>query len=259
MLHPKGFTNTTTSFKESFFAGMLTTCGLENTGPESVCEGVVYPMHGSYNHTIARNVKIDQGLANGIAYVTITGTITPAYSSCQGLEVVRTITVKDDEATVRVQDEIVNKSAERQQVCVMYHYNFGFPFLCEHTILKIPSLSVGFKDSFSEKDKANMLEITPPDEAYIPKVYYHSFSSGDNSVRVENSHLGIRADINFSGKSLRFLNQWKMFSKQKYVLALEPCNALPYGRQQQREKGVAQFIEPSERIEFEMSLHFTSV
>lgn len=257
--NPRGYTYISKRFEETFFGGMLTTCGLENTGPESVSEKVVHPMHGSYNHTIAENIQIQQGFDHGVPYVMITGTVAPDSPTCHGLELKRTITIKDDEATVKIHDEVLNNNTERQQVCIMYHYNFGFPFLCEDAILKIPSLSTGFKNSFAEKDKENMLVVTPPDKSYIPKVYYHSFGSGENSVRIENPKLGITADIHFSGKSLRFMNQWKMFAKQTYVLALEPCNALPFGRQRQREMGVAQFIEPLEHIEFDMSLHFLDV
>ncbi len=237
------------------FLGMLTTCGLDNAGPTSLDQGRYYFQHGRLATIAVDDLSVSRDDEAVIVSARTVEYATGDYSFVRR----RKITIGcADIAFIMVEDEVENASGQPQQICLMYHYNFGFPFLDESLKLSIPSRSCRYKGSDDPVDMEDLLKVYPPDASWKAEVTYHVAASEEiNTVRLENRNAAIGVDLSFDGKSLPCFDIWRMFKEREYVLAIEPCNAFPYGRAAQREKGNAEFLDPYSRKKFVTALEFS--
>lgn len=255
--NPSFYTGTDQSRRENFFYGMLSTCGLENTGPGCTVDGKAYVQHGSLNQLPARDICLERPCGPSQPDVRITGTITQYLFREYHYVVHREICYYDSSNELSVRDRVENRFYEEVPICIMYHYNFGYPFLTEALKLKIPSKAVGCKNQDAKAGLGTMLEVTPPAAGYRPQVFYHSFEEeGWNEVVLENPLLSIGVRLSFHGSTLSRMNHWKMFGEQEYVLALEPCNQFPYGRRALFERNCPKMLKPYETAEYQTKLEF---
>lgn len=251
------YIGTDQSRRENFFYGMLSTCGLENTGPGCTVDGKVYVQHGSLNQLPARDIRLERSCSPDQPDVRITGTITQYIFQEYHYVVHREICYYDSNNELLIRDRVENRFYKEVPVCIMYHYNFGFPFLTEDLRLNIPSIAVGCKNQDAEAGLDTMLEVTSPVAGYRPQVFYHSFADeGWNEILLENPALSIGVRLSFHGSTLPKLNHWKMFGEREYVLALEPCNQFPYGRKALIDKNCPRMLQPNETIEYQTKLEF---
>lgn len=243
-------------FDTGNFLGMLTTCGLDNTGPTSLDQGKYYFQHGR----LASISVDDLSISREDGCVVVSG-ITRQYSSGDySFARMRRIVIGCEKPFIRVEDEVENLSCRRQQLCLMYHYNFGFPFLDESMELRIPSRSCRYKAGDRPVDMENLLVISAPDASWKPEVTYHvADGAGWNVAELKNRGLGIGVSLHFDGRTLPCMDMWRMFREKEYVLALEPCNAFPYGRAAQREQGNAEYLEPYASEKFLTALEFSTL
>lgn len=252
---PTFYSGTDQSRIENFFYGMLTTCGLENTGPGCVLEGEAYVRHGSLNQIPAKNVQIRRYGNPLQPRVRITGEVVQYVFGKFHYLLHRTIDYNDCTNEICVLDRVENCSPKDVPIFIMYHYNFGYPFLAEGLKLSIPSALVECRDEGAEEGLDPMLYVTPPRAGYRPKVFRHTFDSKDwNYVILENGELLTGVRLGFQGSTLPQLNQWNMFGEREYVLALEPCNQLPYGRKALLETNRRQIIKGYETVEYRSKL-----
>ena len=243
-------------FDTNPFLGMMTTCGLDNTGPACTDEGREYYQHGRLSNTPAENVTISTSFDGEDASVCVECDIRIYQLGNYNFRLHRKIVFNDADRTIKIDDRVINESGKQQQVCLMYHCNFGYPFLDENAVIEIPSLSRRYKgNEDAPVDTDEILTIPAPSPDWKPQVIYHSFpSSGMNTVRIVNNDRHMTAELSFSGESLPFLNQWRMFRDREYVLSLEPCNAVPYGRHGQKERNCAQYIDPYGMKDYHLEL-----
>lgn len=233
-------------FDTNPFLGMMTTCGLDNTGPACIDGGRDYYQHGRLSNTPAENVVIKKNLDNLSPELSIECDISLYQLGNYNLRLHRNIMFLDKDSCIRVHDTVFNESGSEQQVCIMYHCNFGYPFLDENVLLDIPSYArkyKGFEDKTVSDD--DVLRVLHPNPDWKPQVIYHMFDGdGLNTVRIKNLKQNVSVALSFDGSTLPYMNQWRMFRDREFVLSLEPCNTIPYGRASQKEKHMAKFIEP---------------
>lgn len=254
---PSYYKGTDQSRRENFFYGMLSTCGLENTGQGCTVDGKTYVQHGSLNQFPAEDVRIERYGAKLEPSVRITGTVTQYLFREYHYLVHREIDYYDRTSKIRICDRVENRSCGDVPVCIMYHYNFGYPFLSEALKLTIPSKLEGCKNEDAERGLSTMLQVTPPMGGYRPQVFYHSFEGdGFHTVTLENQELSIGVRLSFHGSTLPKLNYWKMLGEREYVLALEPCNQFPYGRKTLLEKNCHKILRSHETAEYRTELEF---
>ena len=228
-------------FPKHMVLGLLTTCGLENAGPEQTDEdGVLWLKHGSMSFNGAENVSVT-GKDDELV---ITGEITGNRFNKHHFNLFRTIIFSDSENSLRIEDRVTNPG-ERDQICLLYHYNLGSPFLSPSCTVKLPASEIIPADRNAEEDMERFLVVDAPGDAK-PEVFY----TDSSSVRVYNSALGLVFTLGKSPDTLPKLDIWKNFRPERYVMSFEPCNAYPYGRLKQRDKGNACFLEKGETITY---------
>lgn len=235
--------------KSRFFFGLLSTCGLENAGQP--CEGREGNccLHGSMNLSEAKNVRI---YAEG-GKVTVEGGMENRFEKWKSLRLSRRITYDDSQMKIMVEDEVENVGEHDEQVCLMYHYNFGEPFLEAGCEMELPFESVVPKNEVAKKMYKELDVVSGKRDGYPPHVFYCALERDENKISVaglKNHRLGLRACVFYHASTLPKMDLWKKFSKESYVMAFEPCNEFPLGRYRQREEGVAQFVPPHGKVKY---------
>jgi hypothetical protein len=238
----------------TFFGGLLTTCGPLNFGPACEDEGEKLGIHGRFNCTPAKNVCDRSEIENGV--IELTGTIDDYMLFGEKVDIKRTIRSEAGRNIIKISDHIMNRGAEPVPLMMLYHINFGYPFLDSHTITETNSSRVEGYDAYSSGHMDSLHGFSEPEEGNLEKNYLHCFNAQEGWARVVNGDLGFAVSVRFDTRTLPYLSHWKCERLKDYILALEPCNSPCISRKELREKGMLQFLGPGEtsinRIEIEI-------
>jgi len=246
-------------FLRYFSGGMLTTCGLRSVGPSSrEGTGEFHPLHGRFNTIPAEEVSC---IRKSSDIIEISGVIRETALFGCSLSLHRKITIDAISSEISVHDTLVNETAHAEEIMILYHYNFGYPFLQE-------GCRVEFEDSDcviprSDEAKKGMndyMEITAPEDNYNEQVFFHlqkGSEDGFGSVKVINPKLNITAELKYKLDNLPVLAQWKSMRSGDYALGLEPSNNYIMGRVAERENKTLKTIEAYGELEFFTTLKFS--
>lgn len=261
-LRPSALGPVTTGYDDqiqesSMFFGLLSTCGLENAGPSCQDGELFFCRHGSINWNSAEKLSCYR---EGDALI-IKGTV-PSLRFVSPLLLHREIGIDPSRNAITLRDRVENRGSEKEQLCLMYHYNFGAPFLSPGCRVSVPRSHVRPKNEAAERAMDKMYELSFPDENAQPVVYYHEYEDKVAQIQkssIENPQLGIRVELGCATKGLPMLDLWKDMRPGRCVLSLEPCNMFPYGRTRQREQGIARYVPPGDTEEFETEIVFMRI
>jgi len=248
-------------FVHYFAGGLLTTCGLRNTGVGCRDEnGEYHPTHGRINTIAAQEVAI---VWKDKETLEISGVLKEtSLFGCQ-LKLHRTITVHTSEARICISDELENESAEAEEIMILYHTNFGFPFLQEGCKLEFdPQDQVIPLTDEAKKGISSYVEMIAPIDGFQEQCYYHLQKGDENGkghVRLVNPSLSLAADLKYSLDTLPVLIQWKSMKSNDYALGLEPSNSYIKGRVGERKNGTLKTILPYSKQQFAVELKISDI
>lgn len=235
-------------FDRYFSGGMLTTCGLKNCGPEETDE------YGRFAHTHGRisTIPCEQSWYHSRFsdddYVLCAKSVTrdtalEAYDLC----LTREISTRMSENELQITDEIENCDYNDTDYLLLYHFNFGFPFLSESLQIHIPT--GGRKPRPRNEDARQTLDvwdrIVPPVDDAAESVYFHAPQpDGDGvcTIRLENPALKIGVAVSYETEYLPTLAQWRCTRSGEYALGIEPSNNEISGMQNERREGRARLL-----------------
>lgn len=252
---PNGYVNNTyyddkgAGFLKSFTGGFLTTCGLNNVGSPNIDEGQDLPLHGTYSHIPSINhVYEDKG-----EYLLLKADVLDEGIFSYKLKLTRVIKVSKKDNSFTIEDEIINRGDEDTPLEILYHMNFGYPLLSEHSILKINSVRVEGRDKLASRELDKWSELLPPTAKYIERCYFHYFDK-EGEVSLYSPLIKKGVLINFDSSNLPFFCEWKLMGVRDYVLGLEPGNCTPEGRNVMREKGLLTILKPNEKKKYQVKI-----
>lgn len=252
---PNGYVNNNyyddkgAGFLKSFTGGFLTTCGLNNVGSPNIDEGQELPLHGTYSNIPSINqVYEDKG-----DYLLLKADILDEGIFSYKLKLTRVIKVSKVDNTFTIDDEVINRGDDDTPVEILYHMNFGYPLLSEHSILTINSIRVEGRDALASSELDMWSELLPPTPKYIERCYFHYFDDV-GEVKLYSPIINKGVKINFDSKNLPFFCEWKMMGVRDYVLGLEPGNCTPEGRNIMREKGLLTILKPNEKKNYHVKI-----
>ena len=242
-------------FVRYFPAGMVYTCGLLSAGSAHRDGKVWHPSHGRYHNQpagqLCGEVKDDQ--------LVVRGKIRESQLFGHSLEVERTVTSSVGGKELVITDVITNLTPNPEEFMLLYHCNFGYPFLSEHLKLFLPegTLSQGRTELANEK-MATMKEFSAPIDNDAETVYFHDIPAKDGyrAIRAENPDLGVGVIMRYSADTLPVLAEWKCMRSGEYVLGLEPANNHIKGRLGERENGSIKTIGAFETVKTEVRIEF---
>lgn len=199
------------SFPKSFEGGLLYTCGLDSI---SNCVPGVYT-HGTLHRTPAEGVRYD--VRDGKVFVSGDVRVTGLFSDSLVLH--REICVDRDGVTVR--DKIENTRGVPADYCLLYHCNFGAPFLEKGGEVKIDYLTREGLTALARENEALAGQISAPIPGAEEHVYYHTVKNG--CAQYVNPRLGLGVRVTYDADKLPLLLEWKSMAEDDYALGLEPA------------------------------------
>ena len=198
-------------FAKSFEGGLLYTCGYDSI---SNCVEGVYT-HGTLHGTAAENVRYE--VKDGKVYVR--GDVATTGLFCDSLVLHREICVSKE--GVVVNDSIENTRGVDASYCLLYHCNFGAPFLAKGGEVKIDYLTREGLTPLACENESTAAQITEPIPNAEEVVYYHTVKTP--CARYENKALGLAVNITYDAEKLPVLLEWKSMAEDDYALGLEPA------------------------------------
>jgi hypothetical protein len=238
-----------------FYVGLLTTCGIANSGAPSVDRGEPFGLHGRVANAAAEDVCVDQRWEGDQYLISLKGRVREVKAMFENLGLTRALETRLGEAGFTIHDVIVNNGFEPQPLLMLYHFNFGFPLLGPKTQVIAPVTETVPRDDEAVQDRGveECLSYPAPVQGYREKVFFHTLgtdSHGETFVSLVNPDCGdgtpLGLSLRFNRKELPVFTQWKLPRKGFYVTGLEPGTAPPLGRGVLREQGSLPLLQGQE-------------
>ena len=248
-------------WRRTFYAGLLTTCGIANAGAPSVDKGMPFGLHGRLANAAAENLCVDQDWEGDEFVIRMKGTMREAEAMMENLTLTRRIETRLGAKGFRLHDTVRNRGFAAQPLMLLNHCNYGFPLLSPNARVVGPIRQSTARDDEARKDHGieECLSFPEPVQGYAEKVFFHSLgvdADGRTFIALlirdtgDGQPLGIV--MRWRQKELPHLAQWKMPAKGFYVVGLEPGTMLPVGRGVLRAQGTLPMIEPQSSYEVEI-------
>ena len=223
----------TDSFAKYWQGGFLLTCGLRNVGPPCTYEGEFFPLHGRVGFMPAEDVSV----AVCEEEIVIAGKVRETSLFGHNLELSRKISIPSDGSKIIVHDKVSNLAPEAETIFLLYHINFGFPFLSEDLNLEFPPGEVKGRTVAAQEKIDTHTIITPPIDGEPEFVFFHMADERDARAELTNKPLGIKATVKYDSSCLPILAQWKCMKSGDYALGIEPGTSFIRGRKDELEDG----------------------
>jgi hypothetical protein len=239
-------------WRRTFYAGLLTTCGIANSGAPSVDQGKEFGLHGRLANAAAENLSVDQDWEGDEFVIRLKGTMREAESMVENLTLTRRFETSLGSKTIRIHDTVQNRGFSPEPLMLLYHFNFGVPLLAPGARIVGPIRETVARDDEAKKDRGieECLSYPEPVAGYQEKVFFHTLgvdAEGKTFIALLNRDTGGGEPLGFvmrwDPRQLPHLVQWKMPCKGFYVLGLEPGTAVPMGRGVLRQQGKLAMIE----------------
>lgn len=212
-LSNNGLNDGNDTFGANFEGGFIYTCGMDNI---STCVPNK-PMHGSLHYKKCKNAYSYE--SDGKIYVC--GDVKETELFGKNLLLRRSYEITSNSLTVS--DTVINEGFTPADYVILYHVNYGYPFLDECLVMDIPSEKIEMRSEFSKKNFADVLKITPPIDGGDECVYYHTLKEG--RVKLENPELNVSVQMTYDTADLPITNEWKSMVSGSYALGIEPATA----------------------------------
>lgn len=252
-------------FDETFFGGLVTTCGLTAFGPPGSDAYGTWGQHGRIDHQPAEQVRHETRWEGDRCFFEISGVIRQTRLFGEDLKLERLLRAELNSNVVVLADRVTNEAGSRTPHMLLYHCNAGFPLLDTATEISISKSATRARDANAAAGLAVWNRGGPPQLGFEEQVFIHTpvaESDGRARARISNPDLldgkGLSLTIAFDPIALPAIFSWRMLGVKSYVMAVEPanCDAIE-GRVDAQHRGVLPFLEPGEtrdyRLEFEVT------
>ena len=239
------------------FDELLVRCGLQSNGAPVFDERHVlqYPLHGRIAnlpaHRVAVTIDADAGT------ISVTGVVAEVRFLFHHLELVSTITTSFGSTEFRVDDRIVNRSAQPSGIQLLYHFNVGLPLLDAGSKLVAPVKRVVPRNSQDAEGICGWDEYAAPQPGFAEQVYFLDLiadPTGQTQVLLKNAAESSGVSLSFNQSQLPCFTQWKNTATEAdgYVTGLEPATNFPNPRD--FEQGQGRVVQLGPRESYETSL-----
>ena len=246
-----------TNFVRSFTGGFLTTCGLDTAGPPETIDGTNLAMHGRIHASPAEQFGWFIEEADGIPELTVRGKMRQAVLFGEHLSLQRQYKVRYNENKIYMRDTVINDAYRQQPHMILYHFNLGYPLLCEDCVISIPSTNITPRDARAETGLSSCLKVESPQENYQEMCFFHETVADDigrTKIGIFNPKLNTGFHISYSADTLTELIQWKMMNQGEYVMGLEPANTRMMGREKEKAAGRLKMLEQGQKVIYDFEI-----
>jgi len=230
-----------------FPGGFLCTCGPVQVGDPCAFEGVNHGLHGRASATPAERVCVAGEWIDGMYLMSVSGTVAQRSTLGENIAIHRRIETALGSGEVLLTDIVVNEGGVKCPFMLLYHINFGYPFLSPSTKIELDTRKVTGFDARAESRVEGWNRMDEPAYEAPEEVFFHdAVPDADGLVRMRLSGAGIRATIAYDPRALPTLAQWKFPRAHDYAMAFEPCNNHVRGLQYEHDNGTLSWLSPGE-------------
>ncbi len=249
------------------FDEMIVRCGLDSNGapttdvvPNNMGEPaeVELTLHGKIANIPASRVEvhITPGDPPQIAVV---GEVCEASLFCPGLRLRSTVSTRCGSNAFTLVDEVSNLKATPSEMELLYHCNFGAPFLEEGSHLETPATLVAPRDPRAVEGINTYAQYLAPTPGYVEQVYWYeplADGEGNTLAMLRNAAADKAVAIRFNTNQLPCFTQWKNTAAQSdgYVTGLEPGTDYPNTKTFERQQGRLVTLPPGATYRSEITL-----
>lgn len=231
--HPSYFNKSDpTSFLDNFCGGVLTTCGLHNFGPAAERGGRTHNMHGEVANCPADLVSVSETWEGDDCEFVISGEMRHSRFYGEDLVLRRRIIAELGKSSFVIEDEVENEDFSPGYCLLLYHANFGFPFLDAATrLITSPRIVSEPRPGILKEQMHDFDKFANPADGENEICVYHTFepdAEGFAGACLFNPDLGEKGMgvyIRYDMTTLPRFVQWKMLRSREYVCGLEPATA----------------------------------
>ena len=261
---PEPFSDRGADWLRTFGGGLLTTCGLSHVGgPEQDAYGE-RGLHGQISNSPAEIESIIQpDLLTGKLDFSLTGRIKETKIFGPSLELKRTLSGVLGQPIIRIRDEVTNRGNTTVPHMLLYHFNFGWPFVDKGTRFvwrgNWQAREGGindqiFRDGYDFKTCPGPLDSHSGTGEAVAFIDVAHDGMGQCTVGLYNAKLGLAVSMRFQKEQLPWLTNWQHWGKGEYVTGLEPGTHPPIGQAKAREQNTLLFLEPGQTRTYDLEL-----
>jgi len=222
------------------FDEMMVRCGLTQNGPPSpVSEPFAIGLHGMIANRPAHYLAIHEETDRLI----VEGHVDETCLFGMNLRLITRITLMKDSASLKVEDEVINMGNGMADLELLYHWNFGRPWLDGGAQFVAPSIEVVPRDKTAAKGVNSYDIYDEPMVGYHEQAFFFKLKADPET---NNTTVMLRNDAGDKGLALRFdVTQLPCFTLWKntagyengYVTGLEPATNFPNPKAFEKEHG----------------------
>jgi hypothetical protein len=247
----------------SFNGGLVHTCGLDNVGSPALDETVGddnrdFGGHGRISSTPARGVSWRFVEVDGMLCLEVAGAVHAISATEENVLLERSVLSELGGTRLFIRDRVTNLGCQPAPVFLLYHCNFGYPLLSEHSILRVPhggAVDVGGAAVY------DLEQLGPPRDGSGEQVIYPTVREGDVRVELINPSLtrepfagGLGIYLSYRTAELPCLTIWKKLLARHYVLGIEPGTCRVEGRVRETRAGRALVLGKDETRSFTLEI-----
>jgi hypothetical protein len=176
----------------------------------------------------------------------------------------RTITTRTGSPSFTITDRIENEGFEAVAIALLYHVNFGAPFVSPQTEVVVSSAEVLQKGSTEQSpgrpaDRSAWSRVPDPAPSHDESVFEHrgiAAPGGKATAIVRPPESTMEARVSWSIHSLPRLFEWVWPERGSWALGIEPANAPLFGVERSAVDQSAPSIAPGEECLTEVTVSF---
>ncbi|MEM1582026.1 MAG: aldose 1-epimerase family protein [Candidatus Bathyarchaeia archaeon] len=240
-------------------------CGLGNIGAPGIdvvknnmgrdIEALL-TLHGRIANTPASLVKLKVGLEPPFE-LGVEGTVYESTMFGSNLKLTTSITTFPGDNSLKISDTIENLRGVSDEMQILYHCNYGKPFLEEGARFLAPIKRLAPRDKIAMLDIDSFDTFGPPESGFIERVYFMELlgdEEGYSEALLVNKSLDKAVSHRFLVKELPFFTLWRNTAAEEdgYVVGFEPGTSFPNMKRFERERGRVIKLGPGEKYRSEL-------
>jgi Domain of unknown function (DUF4432) len=202
------------------FDGFLVTCGLDHHGVATTTSAsdFNYPLRKTNHHPLHGRIAATKAelLEKVIDWeqdeIRIKLVTRQATVFGEVLELLRTIRFSLTQPSVHIDDVVTNRGFRPTRHGILYHVNFGAPFLSEALSVNAPGWACA--------DKPEKGEARPSDDHV--EIVTSAPSPVSGQIKLINAELGFGCMLEFDQNALPDTAMWRAFQSGVFALGIEP-------------------------------------
>ena len=214
-------------------------------------------LHGRIANIPAHYVAVEADPAAG--EIRVVGAVDESMLFFPQLRLETTIATTAGASGWTMREGVTNLRSVASEMELLYHCNFGGPFLDAGARLCVPSTELVPFNARAAEDAVRWAEYVAPTPGFVEQCYLH-VPRGDadgQTVALLRNATGDRAvAVRFNVREMPCLTQWKNCGAEAdgYVTGLEPGTSYPNPRAFERRHGRVVKLEPGERYPVTLSV-----